>query len=41
MKYGAKFKKLRREKLESDPVFGDKYLKAKIKSYNKTIIINF
>ena len=40
MKFGAIFKEIWREKLDSDPVFGDKYLKTKIKSYNKTITTN-
>ena len=40
MKFGAIFKEIWRGKLDSDPVFGDKYLKTKIKSYNKKITIN-
>ena len=32
---------MKRKKFHSDPVFGDEYLKAKIKSYNNKITNNF
>ena len=32
---------MKRKKIDSDPVFADKYLKTKIKSYNKKTITTF
>ena len=43
MKYGAKLTILQKEEklIVSDPVYGDKYLKTKIKSYNHRVPTNF
>ena len=42
MEYGVKFKKsYRKKKLDSDPVFGYKYLQTKIKSYDNKITKNY
>lgn len=42
MEYRVKFERsCRKEKLDSDPVFGYKYLQTKIKSYDNKITKNF
>ena len=42
-KYGKKIKNLLNIKFDSEPVYGDndKYIKAKIKIYNDSMITNF
>ena len=40
MKFGKKLK-ASKKKIDSEPVYNEKYLKAKLKSYNEKININF
>ena len=41
MKFGKKNKNIIKKEFDSEPVYNEKYLKAKIKSYNGKINTNF
>ena len=41
LKYGKKIRDLIGKKFDSEPVYGDKYIKTKIKSYNNDVRTNF
>ena len=41
MKFGKKLKNCLKKEFRSEPVYNEKYLKAKIKSYNGKINTNF